>query len=84
MSRRRKHDVYGDRDIPGDVLAVLELLADALKPAPASAHDEPGALHHLDYERYVEQPRRRGIDPAYQALMAEALAHSEQHHKAAS
>jgi hypothetical protein len=70
------------RNLARDVLAILETLAGTAPQQPAQL--EPCNLPHLGYERWVAAPRRNGIDPAYQALMAEALAGSEHNHKAAS
>lgn len=59
----------------------FEVLAERyrqLHPTVLRAYEPTlGALHNLDYERYVEQPRRQGRDPMYEAMMAEAIAESQ-------
>lgn len=53
------------------VLAVLHTLAHPAaerEPIPTS----------LEYERFVEQPRRQGINPVWRALLNEALTDNPQ------
>jgi hypothetical protein len=49
--------------------AVLQLLATL---AGAPTYETPPV--DLDYERYIEQPRRQGRDPVWESLLAEACA----------
>jgi hypothetical protein len=55
-----------------DVLALVRAVLDATrcsKPEP-----ETPLVVSLDYERFIEAPRRAGIDPTFRSLMAEAKA----------
>lgn len=58
-------------DIAAGVAAVLADLAH-----PPTEHGPPATS--LEYERWVERPRRQGIDPVWQALLAEALGDNPQ------
>jgi hypothetical protein len=78
------HDPAKDQ-LSHDVVAVIAAIGEALVRArteplpPRIEHTyEPCNVHHLDYERYVDTPRRAGRDPVYDSLIAEATRHHTQ------
>lgn len=61
----------GDR-LCQDVIAILEHIRRTARSAPEA--DAVSPLYDLEYERWVEQPRRAGADPVERSLMIEAVA----------
>lgn len=64
-----EHDITA-----GQLVAVLAVLA---QPACTRTDREPIGSS-LEYERFVEAPRRHGIDPVWEAMLNEAFAANPQ------
>lgn len=57
-----------------DVLALVRAVLDATCCGGSKPEPETPLVVSLDYERFIEAPRRAGIDPTFRSLMAEAKA----------
>ena len=55
-----------DADLDAAAQGVLDLMRTVAGAYPSA--DIP----HIGYERYIEQPRRQGRDPMWEAMLAEA------------
>lgn len=65
----------------GRVVDPLDTAINALRVLDALARPErtyEPIPTSLEYERFVEAPRRRGVDPVWEAMLAEALGPSHQ------
>lgn len=57
--------------------AVLGVFQELARRSLPGGNPPPALLWSAEYEYFVEKPRRRGVDPVWQSMLAEALAQAD-------
>lgn len=71
LHERRRPQPAAIEEVARNVRGIVAAINLATRDYYAGRYPTPPTS--LEYERWVEQPRRRGIDPVWQSLLAEAF-----------